>query len=59
MVREPETLVKNVGPVDRVVRVGLGLVLIGLGALTGWGPWARSAAAALGGLQVFVGLTGY
>lgn len=50
---------KNVGTVDRVIRLVLGAALIVLPALLLWAPWAVALLAAAGGALALEGLIGY
>ena len=50
-------LKQNVGDVDRVVRIVVGLVLIVVPPLVGWSAWAVAIAAALGGMSIVQGVT--
>lgn len=50
-------MIKNVGSIDRIARILLGLVLIGLAATSQIGPWGYLGVLAIGtGLFSFCGL---
>ena len=48
-------LVQNVGGIDRVIRIVLGLVLVILPPVLGWAPWVTAIVAAVGGIVLFQG----
>jgi len=48
-------LVQNVGGVDRVIRIILGIVLVILPPVLGWSPWV-TLVAAVGGIVFFQGV---
>jgi len=50
-------LKQNVGDVDRVIRIVVGLVLIVVPPLVGWSAWAVAITAALGGMAIVQGVT--
>jgi len=50
---------RNVGPIDRVVRIMLGATLIVLPAFFQRSPWTIAVLAAIGGSQVFEGIAAY
>lgn len=52
-------LQKNVGPVDRAIRMALGIGLVTAGPLLRLDPWATAVTAGLGGVQVIESLSGY
>jgi len=52
-------LEKNIGPIDRVIRLTLGVALVILPALFGWLPWAIAILAAIGGSQIIEGIIAY
>ncbi|OUN01587.1 MAG: hypothetical protein BAA04_01115 [Firmicutes bacterium ZCTH02-B6] len=49
-------LVQNVGGIDRVLRIVLGIVLVILPPWLGWSPWAAAIVAAVGGIVFFQGV---
>ncbi|MFS8535132.1 MAG: DUF2892 domain-containing protein [Limnochordales bacterium] len=49
-------LVQNVGGVDRVIRIILGIVLVILPPVLGWSPWVTALVAAVGGIVFFQGV---
>jgi len=52
---------KNVGTVDRVIRIILGIILIGLGIYfqSSWGLVAMIVLVVLGVIALITGITGY
>lgn len=50
---------RNVGSVDRVIRIVAGIALIVTPALFGWSLWTAVILAAIGGAQVLQGIIGY
>ncbi|HLT57612.1 MAG: DUF2892 domain-containing protein [Limnochordales bacterium] len=50
-------LVQNVGGIDRILRLVLGIVLIILPPVLGWSPWVSAIVAAVGGIVFFQGVT--
>ncbi len=58
-VNEETTLRRNVGPADRVLRLVIAVVLVWVGAVANWNPWLKAVVAALGGVQLLTGLSGY
>lgn len=59
MVEESLCNHKNVGPIDRTVRIILGLSLIIVPAFYQWSPWTIAILAAFGGSQIVEGITAY
>ncbi len=59
MENESLYLKKNVGPIDRVVRVIVGIALVSAPVYLRWSPGASAISAALGGVMAFEGLIGY
>jgi hypothetical protein len=49
----------NVGGIERPIRIGLGAVLLGLGAFGGLPTAAMTAALVVGGVALVTGLIGY
>ncbi len=49
----------NVGGIERPIRIGLGAVLLGLGAFGGLPTAAMTAALVVGGIALVTGLIGY
>ncbi|MDE3224791.1 MAG: DUF2892 domain-containing protein [Nitrospirota bacterium] len=49
----------NVGGIERPIRIGLGVVLVGVGAFAGLPTAATVAALAVGGVALATGLIGY
>ncbi len=49
----------NVGGIERPIRMGLGAVLLGLGAFAGLPTLAMTAALVVGGIALVTGLIGY
>ena len=49
----------NVGGIERPIRIGLGAVLLGLGAFGGLPTAAMAAALVAGGIALVTGLIGY
>ncbi len=49
----------NVGGIERPIRIGLGAVLLGLGAFGGLQTAAMTAALVVGGVALVTGLIGY
>lgn len=56
---EPLCLQKNVGPIDRVIRVMVGTALIAAPVLLNRSSWTNSILAALGGSTILEGIIGY
>ncbi len=52
-------LEKNIGPLDRVIRLTLGAALVIAPALFGWSPWTIAISAAIGGSQIIEGIIAY
>lgn len=50
---------QNVGTIDRVIRFAVGVGLVIYPAVAAWQAWAIALLAAIGGLQLLAGLTGY
>lgn len=49
----------NVGGFERPIRIGVGIVLLGVGAFAGLPTAAMAAALAVGGIASVTGLIGY
>ncbi|MFM8551527.1 MAG: DUF2892 domain-containing protein [Nitrospiraceae bacterium] len=49
----------NVGGVERPIRIGLGLILLGVGAFAGLPPVATAIAYAVGAVALVTGAMGY
>ena len=49
----------NVGGLERSIRIGLGILLLGVGALGGLSAWASSVAYAVGGIALVTGAIGF
>jgi len=52
---------KNEGTADRVIRIIVGILIIGLGVYfqSSWGMWAMIVLVALGLIALITGITGY
>lgn len=57
--KEELYLKKNTNLAQRVLRVMVGIVLIGWPALKGWSPWVIALSSAAGGGLIFEGITGF
>ncbi|TAJ34978.1 MAG: DUF2892 domain-containing protein [Nitrospirae bacterium] len=49
----------NVGGIERPIRIGLGLILLGVGAFAGLPPLATAAAYVVGGVALVTGAIGF
>ena len=49
----------NIGGIERPIRIGLGVVLVGVGAFAGLPTAAAAAALVVGGVALVTGLIGY
>ncbi len=49
----------NVGGIERPIRIGLGIVLVGVGAFAGLPTAGTAAALVVGGIALVTGLIGY
>ena len=46
----------NIGKTERRIRIGLGILLIGIGGLTAFPEWASLVAFCLGGIAIYTGI---
>ena len=52
-------LKKNVGTVDQVIRLTLGVVLVAIPVIFQFPPWTIAILAAIGGAMIVEGITAY
>ncbi len=52
-------LEKNIGSLDRTIRIVVGSALILYPAYAGWSPWAIAILAAIGGMWIVEGIIRY
>lgn len=50
---------KNVGQVDRVIRLIIGAALVVWPVVAGWPVWMVAIVAAIGGIQIHTGIVRY